>query len=226
MRILLGEPPGLFRDSIRALLREVGSVDGSSPQIIEASTVEEAARAAHQRPEVAILAASLPPEGGLRAAAAISRVVPGCRIVVLSDGHDRASLIRAVQAGATGFVARVGPLSDLIAAFVAATRGEAYVPAPMLEGILRKAAGHLPSADDPAARIERLTEREREVLAGLALGDGSAALGERLGISPETARTHVQNVLSKLGVHSRLEAVALARRTGLLELWQVGDQPS
>lgn len=225
MRILLGEPPGLFRDSIRSLLNEVASGDGTQPQIDEAATVEEATRAAHARPGVAILSAALPPDGGLRAAVAIARIAPECRIVLLSDEHDRASLIRAVQAGATGFVARVGPLSDLIAAFVAAMRGEAYVPAPMLEGVLRKAAGHPSDAGDPVSRIDRLTDREREVLAGLVMGDGSAQLGSRLGISPETARTHVQNVLSKLGVHSRLEAVALARRSGQIELWATRGMP-
>lgn len=219
MKILLGEPPGVFRDSVRSLLR----AELLEPIVTEVSTVDEAHRAAASaRPEIALLSASLPNEGGLSAADRIARAVPACRIVLVTDQRDHALLIRGVQVGATGFIARKGPLSDLLAAIAAAGRGEAYVPSIMLEGILRKAAGKSLDADGPADRIERLTDREWQVLAGLALGDGNERLGERLGISPQTARTHVQNVLAKLGVHSRLEAAALARRSGLLEPWAAG----
>ncbi len=65
--------------------------------------------------------------------------------------------------------------------------------------------------------MERLTERERQVLAGLVVGDGNGQLARRLGISPETARTHIQHILRKLGVHSRLEAAALGRLSGVVE---------
>src|SRR5258708_39761477 len=100
MRILLAEPIGIFRDSVRSVLGTgPAAFDGTEPTVVEASTAAEAERsAAAAPPDIALISATLPPDGGLSASAAIARVAPKCRIVLVADERDEAFLVRAVRA--------------------------------------------------------------------------------------------------------------------------------
>lgn len=218
MRILLAERPGLFRDTLHGLVRwELEGHGDNTAEVETAETVSQARETASSfQPEIILISMELPTTGGISAIEVVARVAPEGRIVLVAEEGDHLLLMRAVRAGAIGFVARRDQTSDLRAAVSAAARGLASIPPSMLRGVLRRAAGCPDEPDEPSARVERLTDRERQVLTALAAGIGNRALGEILGISPHTARTHVQNLLPKLGVHSRLEAAAIARRSGLL----------
>jgi DNA-binding NarL/FixJ family response regulator len=114
-----------------------------------------------------------------------------------------------MQAGASGYLTKATPLAQLIEATRAVLRGETIVPPAMLGDLLSQLIQSRERQNDVLRKLSRLTRREREVLALLVEGADNDLVAQRLVISPETARTHIQNILSKLDVHSRLEALAL-----------------
>ncbi|MGN6242362.1 MAG: LuxR C-terminal-related transcriptional regulator [Motilibacteraceae bacterium] len=139
----------------------------------------------------------------------------GLRVLFLVDSPDDEELLAAVEAGAVGFAASSGGLRELEQTVNAALRGEACVPRRLLGGLLRGLVQRRRELDVVEQRLETLSAREREVL-GL-LGDGldHKQIAQRLFISPETARTHIQRLLKKLAVRNRLEAANLAAEYGI-----------
>lgn len=130
------------------------------------------------------------------------------KVVVLSASRDRRHAARAIEAGAAGYLTKHQPLHELLAGIRAVARGQAALDPSMLGGLL----SHL-SRPDPTA----LTRRELEVLHRLHEGHDAARIAAEMHIAPNTLRNHVQRILTKLGASSRLEAVAIARRDGLLD---------
>jgi DNA-binding NarL/FixJ family response regulator len=139
--------------------------------------------------------------------------------VVVTCHVEESTATEAVRAGATGFVAKDAPVDELLIAIRAALAGESWLPRQLLGGVLRLLQGGIPGNSPPSrpeiGPVGRLTAREREVLALLVAGFDRSAIGARLFLSPNTVRTHVQNVLRKLEVHSSIEAVGLALRHGV-----------
>jgi DNA-binding NarL/FixJ family response regulator len=129
--------------------------------------------------------------------------------------HDDGLLVRVVEAGASGFLMKESPLSDLIDATRAIGRGETVIPQGLLGSLLDHLVGRRRRQDEAMHHISRLTPREREVLSYLADGADNSVIAQELFISPETVRTHVQKILGKLNVHSRLEAAAFVIYNGL-----------
>jgi DNA-binding NarL/FixJ family response regulator len=212
VRVLIADAHSLFREALSAALSihpdlEVVAVAGDG--------VEAVAQASRSEPEVAVLAADLPRYDGVRAAGLIRERLPSCRIVILAEASDHETLADAVHAGANGYLTKASPLTDLVDAIRAVHRGDTLVPATMLGELLARLIDRRREQDEAMRRIRRLTPREREVLALLANGGDNDSIAAALVISPQTARTHIQNVLVKLGVHSRLEAAALAIQNGL-----------
>ena len=153
---------------------------------------------------------------GIGAAALIKSRVPQCRVVVLSGQADHAGLARAIEAGASGFLLRDCSLAELITAIRSVHEGETLVPPRMLGQLLESLTGRRRERQDALKLVSSLTRREAEVLALLARGSDNDVMARSLFISPQTARTHVQNALAKLDVHSRLEAAAFVNRNGIL----------
>src|SRR3990172_728014 len=178
--------------------------------------VEAISEAERALPHVAILDVALLLSDGARTTAAIKSSVPECQVLVLSPREDYRCLIEMLDAGASGYLTREAPIADLIHATRAVHRGETLVPpamlGPLLTGLLRRKR----EQDWAFERIARLTSREREVLALLAQGSDNEAIARSLVISPQTARTHIQNILGKLEVHSRLEAAAFVTHNGIV----------
>jgi DNA-binding NarL/FixJ family response regulator len=143
--------------------------------------------------------------------------------VVLSDAEDEQTLISAIEAGADGFITKGCPLSELIDAARAVHRGETLVPPRMLGALLQRLIRRRREQDVAIRRVSRLTPRERQVLALLAEGANNDGIAQSLVISPETARTHVQHVLSKLEMHSRLAVAAFVVSNGILDELAVVD---
>ncbi|AKA04312.1 MULTISPECIES: response regulator transcription factor [Streptomyces] len=140
---------------------------------------------------------------------------PYLRTVVLADRDDPRRAAAALQAGASGWVAKDSSLSRLLAVIRGVLRDETHLPPALLTGVLRELTAARKHRSESERLVESLTPREREVLRCMVAGLGRKAVAERLFLSPHTVRTHMQNVLGKLGVHSTLAAVALARRAGV-----------
>ena len=138
----------------------------------------------------------------------------GRRVLVLHASNDVATLIGCLEAGALGFQTKDLDVAGLAAAVTAVASGEAVVPRQMLGSLLRDLIDKRRQDDDRVRRYHELTKREREVLGLLGRGMDPDGIAGELVISPQTARTHIQNILTKLDVHSRMEAVAFAHELG------------
>jgi len=213
IRILLADQHALFREAMRTVLEgeEDLSVVAEARNALEAISETE-----RTLPHVAILDSDLPMSDGARTTSMIKERVPDCRVLVLSAREDYRALIEVLDAGASGYLTKESPLADLIHATRAVHRGDTLVPprmlGPLLSGLLRRRK----EQDRAYERMSHLTRREREVLALLTEGADNGAIAQALVISPQTARTHIQNILSKLAVHSRLEAAAFVTQNGIM----------
>lgn len=214
IRILLADTHSLFRESVRAVIE-------SEPDMVVVAEARDGGQllveAEGTRPHVAIVDAALPNGEGIRAALALRDRVPGCQVLVLAEREDQSLLAEVVEAGASGYLTKDCPLKDLIDATRAVHRGEIVIPRWMLGALLGRLVMRRKERDEALRRMARLTRREREVLALLSDGADNESIARTLVISPETARTHVQNLLNKLDVHSRLEAAAFVMQNGILD---------
>jgi DNA-binding NarL/FixJ family response regulator len=213
IRVLLADRHALFREAMRAVLESETEIHVVAEARDGLEAVSEAERSL---PHVAILDVDLPMSDGARTTATIKARVPECQVLVLSAREDYRSLIEVLDAGASGYLTRESPLAELIQATKAVHHGDTLVPPGMLGPLLSDLLRRKRDQDRGFERIARLTTREREVLALLAQGSDNDSIARSLVISPQTARTHIQNILGKLEVHSRLEAAAFVMQSGLL----------
>jgi two-component system, NarL family, nitrate/nitrite response regulator NarL len=212
INVMIADHEAFFRDSIRAYLESANDLT----VVAEAASGFEAVEAAERaRPDVAVVEADLQNCGGVQAIALIRERVPDCRVLVITDQEDDGVLLDAILAGARGYITKQAALDELVHATRAVHRGYTPIPAHMVDGLLEHLVNRRREHDEARQRIARLTAREKQVLALLADGSGNRTIARALVISPQTARTHVQNVLGKLGLHSRLEAAAFFARTGI-----------
>jgi DNA-binding NarL/FixJ family response regulator len=214
IRLLIAEEQSLFREAVRVVLERESDIE----VVAEARDGLQAVAAARQtQPDVAIVDAGLPNGDGFRVTALMKSSVPGCKVLVVSAEEEERSLVAAFEAGASGYLTKTSPLAELISATRAIHDGDTLVPPRMLGTLIARLTRRRTEQDEALRRASRLTRREREVLALLAEGADNDAIAQALVISPQTARTHVQNVLGKLGVHSRLEAAAFVRQNRIVE---------
>ncbi|MFJ3695020.1 DNA-binding response regulator [Streptomyces sp. NPDC090052] len=167
------------------------------------------------RPAVVPAAGESAPADGISLAAAVRAARPALRTVVLAVRDDPRRAALALRTGASGWVAKDCSLQRLLAVVRGVLRDETHLPPALLTGVVRELTAAHRHRSEGEVLVEALTPREREVLRCMVAGLGRKAVAERLFLSPHTVRTHMQNVLGKLGVHSTLAAVALARRAGV-----------
>lgn len=204
-----------MRSAVAAAL----SAEDGLQVVAQAEDAGSATRAtATSRPDVAVVSLHLPPDGGLAVCRGLAAQPDAPRVLVLSREEEHAGLVQSLEAGASGYLAADANLGDLVLAVRALGRGEAVVPPRMLGGLLHDLVLRRRQQGAAHERWGTLSRREREVLALLARGLDQERIAAELVISPQTARTHIQNVMGKLKVHSRVEAVAVALEHGLLEV--------
>ncbi|WP_395294639.1 LuxR C-terminal-related transcriptional regulator [Kitasatospora hibisci] len=159
--------------------------------------------------------AATPAPDGITLLARVRRNHPALRAIVLATADDPHRAARALHAGATGWVAKESSLARLLAVIRGVLRDETHLPPALLTGVIRELTTARRDRTESERLVDTLTPREKEILRCMVAGLGRQAVAERLYLSPHTVRTHMQNVLGKLGVHSTLAAVAVARRAGV-----------
>jgi DNA-binding NarL/FixJ family response regulator len=164
--------------------------------------------------DVALLDLNLPDSDGVSLARELREVRPDLCVVMVTAGGASEQLADALSAGAAAWVAKDGSIEYLMAAVRGALRSEMHVPARLLNGAVTVLLERERRRVVGDAALSKLTARESEILACMASGLGRTEIADRLFLSPNTVRTHMQSILGKLGVHSSLAAVAFARRMG------------
>jgi two-component system, NarL family, nitrate/nitrite response regulator NarL len=213
LRIVFAEPRRLLRDAFTEALHagygfEVTATDDDTAAIL--LQVERV------QPAVVVVASAL--RDNLPPLCERLHGLHGAPRVLVFDGKgSEETLLHAIESGAAGYVTGHGGLVGIAEAINTIARGDSVVPPAMLGPLLRRLIERQREAAQAAERLVGLTPREREVLSLLVEGRDAAGIAAMLFISPETARTHVQRVLRKLGVHSRLEAITLVASTGLAD---------
>ena len=214
--ILIADRDVLFRSALgQHLNSELGLQISAEVSDVDALLASCAA----SRPDLVLLGANIATDASLVSVCRrLQLVQPDMSVLAVTDDDDDEHLLLALlEAGAIGYVTRSNRLDDLVHSVDAALRGEACIPRSMLGGLLKTLITRRRLANETLSRIERLSQREKQVLRELAAGRDRDEIAARLFISPQTVRTHIQNVMTKLEVHSRVEAAALARDHGLLD---------
>jgi len=214
VRILVAHSARLHRGAIRAAL----DCEPDLEVVAEADNATEAVEACdRRRPDVAILDGRLPGYESVNPSCAIKERHTHCAILVLADANDLGMLTDGLGCGARGYLTKDSTVDELVDAVRAVAKGETLIPPVLLGPLLTDLIERRREHGNAFMRLAELSAREREVLALVARGLTTAAIGQKLVISPETARTHIQNILGKLELHSRLEAATFVIENGLLD---------
>jgi NarL family two-component system response regulator LiaR len=201
--VLIVDDHSMVAESFR---RALALEDDLEVVAVAATAAEARAAATAQRPDVVLMDYALPDADGASTAAALLQERPATKIILVT-GSEAADAVRlAIGAGCVGYLEKTMALSQLAVAIRAAAAGETAISPEHLALALR------PTPADDA----QLTRREREVLALVATGLSNQAIADQLVLSLHTVRTHVQSILAKLGLHSKLEAATFARDNGLV----------
>jgi DNA-binding NarL/FixJ family response regulator len=166
-------------------------------------------------PQVLLLDVSLPDGDGIELAPSLKKISPQTNILILTSLSEETTLLRAMQAGVSGFVSKSRNLAEVIQSIRKAAAGEIAVPTGLLLGLLNRAAQSAAAA--PPRSKGLLTQREREILALLAQGKSVEDIAAHLTIAAMTVNTHIRNLMHKLNVHSRLQAVSYAISHGMID---------
>jgi DNA-binding NarL/FixJ family response regulator len=194
----------------------LAGVLGSDPEIEVVGEAEDGAAAVSQArrlsPDVVLMDIEMPGVDGVTAIGLMATAAPAARCLVLTTFDVDDYVLGALRAGAAGFLLKTTPPRELIRAVKdCAAGGSALGPTV----VRRLVASYVGAAREPVSGLERLTEREREVLGIMARGLSNAEIGAELYLTENTVRTHVAHILAKLGVRDRVQAVILAHRAGL-----------
>ncbi len=217
VRLIICDDHRLLTDTLTAVVRSDPGLNLLVPALASPQEAIEVCR--EHRPDVVLMDVEFRGSmSGIEGTRRIKDVSPSTKVVIMTAHEDERLLVEAVEAGASGFLTKTEGVDEFLSAVKAAAAGEMLIDrdalARVLPGVARERAAHR----DAQLLVEQLTEREREILQLLAEGMRNDDIGARLAISPQTVQTHVRNLLSKLGMHSKLEAVAWAVRYGAVEV--------
>jgi len=212
IRVILADDHLVVRSGLRAVLRATPDIS----VIGEASTGREAVELTLRfRPDVVVMDLGMDDLDGLAATREIVASGSGARVLVLTMHTEDEFLIEALEAGAAGYLVKSVVEGELVSAIRAVARGEVYVE-PTASRVLARGLVRRPQNPDDRLRLDRLTNREREVLRLVAEGHSAPSIGEQLAISAKTVDTYKQRIHEKLGLSGRPEYVRFALRLGLL----------
>jgi DNA-binding NarL/FixJ family response regulator len=186
--------------------------------VAEAGTGVEAVEAARlHRPDVILMDIRMPIMDGLEATSRILEEADwGVRVLILTTFDPDEYVFRALRAGASGFVLKDIPPAELVAAVRTVADGGALLAPSITRRLIGQFAERLAVDTAVSGRLERLTEREREVVVAIARGSSNAEIGDELFIGPATVKSHASSILTKLGLRDRAQVVVFAYESGLV----------
>lgn len=212
IRILLTDDHKLFRAGIRAVLQTLGDVE----VVAEAADGREALRlvAAH-RPDVILMDILMPNLNGLDAAARMARASPDTRVIMLSMNADEDSVLKALRAGAVGYLVKTADPAELELAIRTAVRGGKFLSSAVSERVIDACLRRI---DKEQTSLERLTPRQREVLQLVAEGHTTKNIARKLDIGVKTAEAYRGELMKALDIHDIASLTRYAIRAGLVSL--------
>jgi DNA-binding NarL/FixJ family response regulator len=212
VRILIADDHALFRDGLRSLLSAQGH-----EVIGEAKNGAEAIKLAHERrPDLLLMDLSMPEMDGMTATRRIIAELPEIKVVILTASQDDASLFDAIKAGAQGFLPKNLEADDFFELLDRASQGHPALTPDLAKRVLQEFAQ--PVAKEERPEESELTPREQDVLELMIEGvTSNRKLAKRLGVSENTVKYHVRNILDKLRVHDRAQVVGYALRRKIVE---------
>jgi DNA-binding NarL/FixJ family response regulator len=210
LRLLIADDQPLMRAGFRAVLEATGHME----VVAEAADGLEAVRAARaNKPDVILMDVRMPNLDGIEAI----KQLPNYRVLVLTTFGLDEYIVEALRAGASGFITKDVPADELIRAVQVVAAGDALLTPAVTRQLLNRVGRRLPApVPQNMDALSELTERERDVLELLARGMSNAEIADALVIGEATVKTHVSNVLMKLGLRDRVQAVVLAYEIGLV----------
>lgn len=221
IRVLLVDDHALFRSGIKSLLQrhpefEIVGEAGDG--------MEGVKRAAQLRPDVVLLDLHMPGLSGRDAAAMMAEEAPESHVLMLTVSEDAEDLIETLRAGACGYLLKNIEAETLTAAITKAAAGESVISPQMMGKLVQGVRGAPPKASTEAAapavvasELNKLSPRERETLVLVARGQSNKEIARTLDLAESTVKIHVQNVLRKLGLTSRVQAAVFAVEQGIVQ---------
>ena len=219
IRVLIADDHALFRRGLEMVLAEEEGIE----LVGQASDGAEAVQIAIEAvPDVVLMDIRMPKTTGIEAARAMKEVAPSAKIVILTISDEEEDLFEAIRAGASGYLLKDIPLDEVAAAVRSVHGGQSLIN-PSMAGKLLTEFATLARRDQEEesskhAPAPKLTDREMEVLRLVARGMNNRDIAKELFISENTVKNHVRNILEKLQIHSRMEAVMIAVREKLIEI--------
>ena len=216
IRVLVVDDHALFRRGLEMVLAQEPDIEVVGEAGDGAEAVE---RAEELLPDVVLMDIRMPRRSGIEACTAIKDVVPSAQIIMLTISDEEADLYEAIKAGATGYLLKEISIDEVATAIRAVAGGQSLISPSMASKLISEFA-QLVKRDDDRQQVPapRLTERELEVLRLVARGMNNRDIARQLFISETTVKNHIRNILEKLQLHSRMEAVVYAVREKLLEI--------
>jgi DNA-binding NarL/FixJ family response regulator len=215
IRVLIVDDQALFREGLRTLL----SVNKEIEVVGEAPNGEEAIRLVEKHgPAVVLMDIQMPILDGVAATRRLKTSHPECRVIVLTTFDDDEKVFEGLRAGAVGYLLKDAPSEKLVEAIKAAARGESFLQPSVAAKLVAEFArlSERPAAPKPQGLEEPLSDREIEVLRRIADGASNKEIAAALVIAEGTVKNHITNILGKLGVTGRLQAVNKARELGII----------
>jgi two-component system NarL family response regulator len=217
IRVLIVDDHALFRRGLEMVLEEQGDIE----VVGEGSDGNEAVeKAGDLLPDVVLMDIRMPRRGGIEACTAIKSTVPSAKIVMLTISDEEEDLFEAIKAGASGYLLKEISIDEVPQAVRAVQGGQSLISPSMASKLITEFAALAKRSAERQQQVPapKLTDREMEVLRLVAKGLGNREIAKELFISENTVKNHVRNILEKLQLHSRMEAVVYAVREKLLEI--------
>ena len=209
VRIVIVDDHALFRDGLATIL----AAEADFEVVGQGGTADDAIRLARDLlPEIILLDIDMP-GGGISAARAIAIDCPVTKIVILTSSEEDDHLIAALKTGARAYILKGVPARELLRILRAVQVGESYVPASLAASLLVEMRE--PARKEIENPIDELTQRERQILEGLASGSSNKEIGQKLFLTEKTVKHYITNILQKLQVRNRVEAALLAQKNNI-----------